>query len=174
MNWVLQHVEEAPSEEAAYEYLEGLALQDGYLGGRVLPKGSGKPWRAQAFFEDEPNADWLPEGTRRVLMPKGLARSLGVRAGRRENPGSDKVEPRIRFNWGYHDGANDVKNSLINDVRNQRIRDVSRHHDPIYAQGYDYGVDDARDEVYEDSTAAWKSRVPLRGRASWMPTRKRA
>lgn len=73
--------------------------------------------------------------------------------------------PRFRFNSGYHDGASDVNHR-------RRVKNVRGHFDKVYAQGYEYGVEDARNGVYtENSDEAWKSRASLR-RAPWMPYRK--
>jgi len=78
MRRAIQVVETAHSWDEAYEMLRGLATQDGYLGGRVLPPGPGKPWRVQGFVVDEPHACdmWLPDGCRRVMMPDGLWRQI--------------------------------------------------------------------------------------------------
>lgn len=68
---------------AAHEALEGLKLQQGYLGGRLLePNDVVRQWRVQAFFQDEPVAagGWLPEGCRRVFIPRGLMRQLAIQA----------------------------------------------------------------------------------------------
>lgn len=78
--WAFQVMEEARDEDEAQAVLAGLAEQDGYMGGRVLPPGPGKPWRVQAFMEDDPSVPehLLPEGVRRVLIPPGQVRSLGL------------------------------------------------------------------------------------------------
>lgn len=61
-----------------------------------------------------------------------------------------EYEARIRFNWGYHDGAND---SLKRKWR------VTTHFDKTYLKGYDRGFDDQNNGVYnQDSTEAWKNR----------------
>ena len=75
--------------------------------------------------------------------------------------------PRVRFNWGYHDGASDFLNR-------RRRKWLNGHpHDKTYGQGYDYGYEDAlRGEYSESSEAAWKSRTSLRS-APWMSDRKR-
>lgn len=81
MRWAIQIVEPARDEAEARAMLAGLALQDGYLGGRVLPPSDVKPgWRVQGFMEDEPEAQgWLPDGMRRVIVPEGQAARLGFR-----------------------------------------------------------------------------------------------
>lgn len=69
--------------------------------------------------------------------------------------------PRIRFNWGFHDGAAES--------RRNRIRNVSRHFDRIYAEGYQAGVSAAQRGDNTDSSApAWKNRRPKK-LAPWMP-----
>lgn len=76
----LQVMESARDENEAREMLAGLALQDGYLGGRVLEPSASEPnWRVQGFMDDEPEADWLPDGVRRVVVPEGQRRALGLR-----------------------------------------------------------------------------------------------
>jgi hypothetical protein len=75
-----------------------------------------------------------------------------------------KFSPRIRFNWGYHDGANEAKR--------ERIRNVAGHYDKVYAQGYRYGVEDQTAGVYQgNSDKAWTERASLNA-APWMPARK--
>ena len=78
MTRVIQVMEQATSWDEAYAMLRGLAAQLGYLGGRVLPPGLGEPWRVQVLVEDCPHAGdmWLPDGCRRVLVPRGLWRQL--------------------------------------------------------------------------------------------------
>ncbi len=59
-------------------------------------------------------------------------------------------QPRIRFNWGYHDGANESKRD--------KTRDVTGHFDSWYATGYKLGVSDATALAYEgNSDAAWEA-----------------
>lgn len=75
---------------------------------------------------------------------------------------------RVRFNWGYHDGASDVEHDRVTRKRSM----MASHFDKIYAQGWEYGVEDAREGVYTgNSDEAWKSRASLR-QAPWMPHRK--
>lgn len=65
----------------------------------------------------------------------------------------DMKSPRIRFNWGYHDGAQTV-------LRHWRRH--NSHFDKIYFQGYQAGLRDAQSGTYvEDSTQAWKERKPI-------------
>lgn len=82
--WALQFTDTFDNEEDAVQALEGLKIQDGYLGGRVMPPTPSKPgWRLQAFFQDEPeaaaNSAGLPDGMRRVLLLPGQKHQLGIR-----------------------------------------------------------------------------------------------
>lgn len=52
--------------------VSGLRSQAGCIGARVIGDGNTKPWAAQAFFPDEPDATWFPDGTRRVMAPEYL------------------------------------------------------------------------------------------------------
>ncbi len=66
----------------------------------------------------------------------------------------------VRFNWGFHDGASDV-------AETRAIRDVSRHADPAYAEGYAFGVRYARDGRGTASSApAWDELTALRRASS--------
>ena len=80
--WFIQLVEAAESPAEAQQMLDALRLQVGFRGGRVLPKShDGRPDRVQAFFDDEPNMNmepWLPEGLRRVIVPDGQRKALGI------------------------------------------------------------------------------------------------
>ena len=78
--WALQFTDTSKSEEEANQQLKALKLQDGYIGGRVLPPSGSKPgWRVQAFFIDEPEAKGvLPDGMRRVILPAGQKKALGI------------------------------------------------------------------------------------------------
>lgn len=80
MRRAIQMLEEARDEKEAQEMLAAFSDQEGYLGGRVLAPSPGKPtWRVQGFVEDEGCRDgWLPDGMRRVMVPDGLARTLGI------------------------------------------------------------------------------------------------
>jgi hypothetical protein len=65
-------------------------------------------------------------------------------------------EPRIRFNWGFHDAVADCE-------RNSR-RDVSKHFDSVYAEGYACGVEAHRAIGIKavSSESAWKCREDSR------------
>ena len=72
--------------------------------------------------------------------------------------------PRLRFNWGYHDGANDAQ-------KQRARREVSKHPDQVYAVGYHRGFQEASDGVYtNDSSESWAGysawRAALSGSAS--------
>ena len=63
----------------AKEALEAQAIQDGYLGGRVLPSTPEKPgWKVQTFFEDPEPDCWLPDDTRHVIIPESTMRAVGI------------------------------------------------------------------------------------------------
>lgn len=67
---------------------------------------------------------------------------------------------RVRFNWGYHDAAGEVKNGrprLTQCFGEQTTRIVSREHDAAYYDGYIAGLEDARaNQCTECSAPAWK------------------
>lgn len=79
---LIQYVETFGAYNAAAAALEGLSQQDGYRGGRVHGGGLSEPYRLQVFFEDEPPASyeegWLPDGCRRVQVPRSLWSRLGI------------------------------------------------------------------------------------------------
>lgn len=104
--WALQWIAVESTEAAARQALAAMTLQDGFLGGRVVPPGSGKPgWKAQAFFEDVPMTQ-MPEGMRRVIVPANLRGVLGFKdnpRGRR-NPPRRKGTPEQAYKTGYHNG----------------------------------------------------------------------
>ena len=80
VRWAIQMVEPFDNQKEAVEAEAVIRDQDGFLAARVLAPGVGKPdWRLQAFFEDEPEAEgWLPDGMRRVILPEGFQRGLGI------------------------------------------------------------------------------------------------
>ena len=66
---------------------------------------------------------------------------------------SDLQSDRIRFNWGYHDGAQDI--TLFTERQCKEFE--SRHFDPVYADGHVQGRDDKRTNQYtHNSEKAWK------------------
>ena len=44
-----------------------------------------------------------------------------------------KFEPRVRFNWGFHDA--------VADCERKARKDVINHFDAVYAEGYERGVE---------------------------------
>lgn len=77
--WATQFVATFASEGAAREALDGQEVQDGFLGGRILPPHPAKPgWRVQSFWADLGDKSALPDGMRRVYCPVGQLRILGI------------------------------------------------------------------------------------------------
>lgn len=89
---------------------------------------------------------------------------------------TEKFENRVRFNWGYHDAALAVEQGWANEERNfgfgpafgklTCIADIlERHHDPIYAQGWQHGYMDKQDGMYEargrSSEEAWNTALKM-------------
>ena len=69
-----------------------------------------------------------------------------------------KFENRVRFNWGYHDGASAYTNPRASLVRNGFGTRMDTHPDRPYSKGYEAGYRDKQAGVYqEDSTAAWSA-----------------
>jgi len=65
---------------------------------------------------------------------------------------TDLDQNRIRFNWGYHDGALDIRTGFV------RRDDLDKHYDTVYVVGYRAGAEDMRNATYfEDSTKAWEA-----------------
>jgi hypothetical protein len=86
---------------------------------------------------------------------------------------AEKFENRVRFNWGYHDAAQAVREGWDCPEKNfgfaiggtmgaiTSIRDVLvKHFDKTYAQGWQAGYHDAQDGIYEargrNSEEAWQ------------------
>ena len=82
-------------------------------------------------------------------------------------------ENRVRFNWGYHDAAQAVREGWANPEHNfgfarqgvmaslTCVADVlAKHFDSDYAQGWQQGLFDAQDGTYEangkSSEMAWR------------------
>ena len=77
----IQLVEPFDSFRSARSALDTLKDQTGYLGGRILmPNAEDPDHRVQAFFQDDYEGleGWLPDGCRRVLIPDGLRKHLGM------------------------------------------------------------------------------------------------
>ena len=69
--------------------------------------------------------------------------------GRREEARHGLDNQRIRFNWGYHDGASDVRHG-------RTLRNMAEHFDLAYGDGYRRGVKDAGEGRATDSSErAW-------------------
>lgn len=65
-------------------------------------------------------------------------------------------EPRVRFNWGYHDARMDRENGRLRKLVSsgpQSLKYVSMSYDYYYYQGYKAGIDS--DENATLSTDAW-------------------
>lgn len=80
----------------------------------------------------------------------------------RKSKQSEKFSPRIRFNWGYHDGHRDAADGRareVVEVGQQSIKVVSREYDAAYFHGYAAGVAAQSNGDYVAngcrSTAAW-------------------
>lgn len=83
-------------------------------------------------------------------------------------------ENQVRFNWGYHDAAQAVREGWDNRESNfgfccvgplanlSSVSDIlKRHFDSAYAQGWQAGYNDAKDGMYEargrNSREAWET-----------------
>lgn len=77
---MIQYVVETLTRDDAIQALADLSKQDGYLGGRALPCGPGKPHRAQAFFRADgvQPGDALPDDCRLVVVSDGMREALGI------------------------------------------------------------------------------------------------
>jgi len=74
---------------------------------------------------------------------------------------NDLNTPRIKFNWGYHDGATEHERGrgrlVTNDTKMTPGKTISRKAQPFYAQGYEAGRDASiRGEYYNNSEDAWQ------------------
>lgn len=70
---------------------------------------------------------------------------------------TDLDRDRIRFNWGYHDGAREEVEG-VPAIRTSRWGSdwQSHHHDPTYIAGYREGAADAAAGTYENNSEdAW-------------------
>jgi len=88
---------------------------------------------------------------------------------------AEKFENRVRFNWGYHDAAQAVRQGWDNPAHNfgfaqhgplaglTGLKDLlARHFDRTYAQGWQAGYHDAMDGTYaNDSSEAWNVALSL-------------
>lgn len=75
----------------------------------------------------------------------------------------EKFDDRVRFNWGYHDGARDGQKQrprTLIEAGPHSIGQVSRGYDAAYYEGYRRGLRDAASGNYAgDSTSAWAEAV---------------
>lgn len=87
--WMIQYMEAAADCDDAQHLLKLLQRQDGCVGGRVLGPVNQidkNCWRVQVFFEDTDSdprwknaqADWLPDGCRRVYVMDSQRRIFGL------------------------------------------------------------------------------------------------
>ena len=75
-----------------------------------------------------------------------------------------KFPPRVRFNWGYHDGASDQAAWIVANWAHGRFdrdgRAAMRKHDRFWAEGFEAGEQARREGTYSgDSSLAWKAHV---------------
>lgn len=56
---------------------------------------------------------------------------------------TDLDSNRVRFNWGFHDGASEARQGRVASIRLTRWGPhwKAQHFDPIYVQGYEAGWD---------------------------------
>jgi hypothetical protein len=67
-----------------------------------------------------------------------------------------RFEPRIRFNWGFHDGAADQRSGFVA-LWNRGA--VAHHFDRTYVEGYYAGRDAVKAGLpTESSQPAWEAR----------------
>ena len=70
-----------------------------------------------------------------------------------------KFEDVVRFNWGYHDAAHDVRRGKERKLvltGEQSLEVVSLAFDVFYYGGYEAGLQDAKHGFYNgDSEEAW-------------------
>ena len=79
--YYIQSVEYFDKKTDAEEVFDCLARQDGYKGGRILSPSVIRPaWMVQTFYEDNPEAKWLPDGCMRTFVPASIRKSLGIQA----------------------------------------------------------------------------------------------
>ena len=96
-------------------------------------------------------------------MKGQYARIRDSRSGRNRKA-TELDRTRLRFNWGYHDGAWEIERNRYNPdaptyqrpdgLTTLTIRE--QHHDPAYAEGYCLGIEDAkRGRDTRSSAEAW-------------------
>lgn len=74
MKTAIQVTDTYTSEAEAIQAMEFQKIQEGYLGGRVLPPTASRDgWKMQSFHSWENAApEWLPEGMKFVYVPQGV------------------------------------------------------------------------------------------------------
>jgi hypothetical protein len=124
--------------------------------------------RSVALDEDAPEeaarfVEKIQEREDRKRGGKGFGRVLAIeqrlaRGGKVEE--KPRFEPRVRFNWGYHDGALAAKEGI-------RPQWKSPHFDPHYEAGYNEGTNDHKlGEYHEDSSEAWSRTRPKKAQTT--------
>ena len=84
----------------------------------------------------------------------------------RETPRMGLDNQRIRFNWGYHDGASSQRNGYK--TTEEAALFVQHHFDRAYADGFVAGMRDEAAKVYaNNSTAAWEQSGRVDDFAGW-------
>lgn len=88
------------------------------------------------------------------------------RGSKREAPRMGLDNQRIRFNWGYHDGASSLRNGYK--TSEEAVVFVQHHFDRAYADGFAAGMRDQATGCYtNDSTAAWTASGRVDDFAGW-------
>lgn len=83
-----------------------------------------------------------------------LVTEIVGRKPQREQPRMGLDNQRIRFNWGYHDGASDVRN--VYKTTEERQQFAASHFDRAYAEGHAAGDAAQTAGTYtNDSMVAW-------------------
>lgn len=95
--WTHQIMETARDERDARQMLDALAIQDGFLGGRILPPSvKSASWQVQAFIGGSPTGGqrakgFLPLGVREVMVPGRSMKGLGITRRPASNPFTKKA-----------------------------------------------------------------------------------
>lgn len=80
-----------------------------------------------------------------------------------KEPNRFRFAPRVRFNWGFHDGARDFRDNRPRTLRldaTHDLKNVGKEFDPDYFRGYSKGLEYARAGTYaENSDPAWLEMV---------------
>lgn len=84
----IQYTDTTKTEQEAVEMFAFLMEQVDYIAGHIIePAGKGwwavtepeQVWKVQVFFEDAPDATWLPDGCRRVILTDSLLKGMVAR-----------------------------------------------------------------------------------------------